>query len=430
MDINEYIESRRHSIKRIPSEIRERWNNRIVKNSWHLQGVDGALQYLGSYGNGISATKVINLAICAESEGYPEVALGFWSKAFDLETGKTPPTERQARHRKPPSSLPKTPVEVSSTTIPEWKTRIFVPELPSHLQPGSIVTMQAIDAPFDRDYYINSPDYWGQAKRDGQRRVIIATKGKIYYQSRSTKPKGQPTIEINSLLLDAANKLGTFVLDGELYYRSVTGSEHRTAPQADAINIAQGKTDTPTIAVFAIFKALWLSEQDLTTATEGDRISVGEEIGRYLASDFFEVLPTARTQEEKAALAAKQESEGREGEIWVQKNCAYVGGKDTRNGTMVRTKYSLELDLIITNLSLTKAAGRPFGSIQVAQEINGKLVSMGSVGTGFCQAEMEKIAHSHANNPGKVKITVRSQGLTETGKLWHGRFVGLCEDLL
>ncbi|MFH7027271.1 MAG: hypothetical protein ACHBN1_18185 [Heteroscytonema crispum UTEX LB 1556] len=40
---------------------------------WHLMGNDGAIQYLEKYGKGISAIKVISLAICAESEGYLQV---------------------------------------------------------------------------------------------------------------------------------------------------------------------------------------------------------------------------------------------------------------------------------------------------------------------------------------------------------------------
>jgi hypothetical protein len=288
MNINEYIASKQNAIKRISSEIRERWNNRVVKYSWHLMGVDGANQYLANYGNGISALKAISLAICAESEGYPEVALGFWTRAFEIETGVTPPTPRQAKMRKPVAE-----VVSDAATAPEWKAKIFVPELPSHLQPESIVTMQAVDAPFEREHYINSNLYWGQPKRDGSRRVIIATPEKVYYQSRSTNLKGQPNHEIDRALLDAACKIGIFVLNGELYYRSVTGSEHRTAPQAITANIAAG-TDVPPVAIYAIFKALWYAGCDLTTATEAERIKAGEEIGKHLPSEFFEVLATAR----------------------------------------------------------------------------------------------------------------------------------------
>ncbi|MGB3641067.1 MAG: hypothetical protein WBA39_26335 [Rivularia sp. (in: cyanobacteria)] len=44
--------------------------------------------------------------------------------------------------------------------------------------------MQAVNAPRERSYYINSPEYWGQPKRDGSRLIVIATWDKVYYQSR------------------------------------------------------------------------------------------------------------------------------------------------------------------------------------------------------------------------------------------------------
>ncbi len=421
MNITEYIESKRNAKKKIPSEIRERWNNRIIQRSLQLMGFAGAEQYLADYGQGIGVTKVVSLALCAETEGYPEMALGFWNKAFELETGEKTPAQQ-------PNSDSTTSTHASTSTPTDLKAPPLVPELPPHLQPGRIVTMQPVDAPMDRSFYIDSPDYWGQPKRDGNRVVAIATKEKVYYQSRSTNIKEQPSIEINQALLEAATQLGTFVLDGELYYRSVTGSEHRTASQAATINIAAEAATTPPTPVYAIFKGLWLSGRDLTIATEAERIEAGEQIGKCLRGNFFEVVPTARTQQEKAELASKQQLEGREGEVWVLRNCTYIGGKDTRSQTMVRTKYCLELDLVITGLTLTKAEGRPFGAIKVAQEIKGKLVPIGSVGTGFTPKDMQEIARRHAATPKSVKITVRSQGLTETGKLWHGRFVGFCEE--
>jgi bifunctional non-homologous end joining protein LigD len=68
-------------------------------------------------------------------------------------------------------------------------------------------------------------------------------------------------------------------------------------------------------------------------------------------------------------------------------------------------------------------AGRLFSAIEVAQEIDGKLVPRGSIGTGFSLEEMEEIAQRVAANPHGVKIKARSQGLTESGLLWHARFL-------
>ena len=156
--------------------------------------------------------------------------------------------------------------------------------------------MQAVDSPTERCCYINSPEYWGQAKRDGSRLIVIATPNTVYYQSRSRKMKRQPCEEINQALQEAVTKLGTFVVDGELYYRSVTGSEHRTSAQAATINAARDVKVSPT-PIYAIFKALFFDGKDLTIATEAERIAAGEKIGEYLREDFFEVLPTAKSLE-------------------------------------------------------------------------------------------------------------------------------------
>ncbi|MGB3641066.1 MAG: hypothetical protein WBA39_26330 [Rivularia sp. (in: cyanobacteria)] len=214
-------------------------------------------------------------------------------------------------------------------------------------------------------------------------------------------------------------------MDGELYYRSVRGSEHRTSAQAATINATENKTKpTP---IYAIFKCLWFSGKDLTIETEAERIAAGEKIGECLRTDFFEVLPTARSEEEKAELAFKQESEGREGEIWILKNCVYKGGKHNHTQAILRTKYDLELDLVVTDLTSVKGTGRPFSAAIVAQEVEDKLVPRGSLVAGFSLKDMREIVSRHTAKPGSVKITVRCLGLTEYGNLWHGRFIGLCE---
>lgn len=425
MDCTEYAETKRKAAKKISADIRERWNNRIVQRELHLMGEAGAVQYLADYGRGIGTAKVIGFALCAESEGYPEMAIGFWKRAFELETGEKP----IALHPPNNSTADFAPAK-QSTSAPKIETanNPIVAELPPHLQPGRIVTMQPVDAPSDRSYYIENPDYWGQPKRDGNRVVVIATADKVYYQSRSTNLRQQASIEIDRTLIDTAAKIGTFVLDGELYYKSCTGSEHRTGAQAATVNIESGFPTIQPSAIYAIFKSLFFKGNDLTTVAESERIAAGVEVGEMLAnlSPAFEVVPTFRTAAEKLVLANQQESENREGEVWVLHNCRYVGGKDVKKYPMVRTKYCLELDLFIVGLTNTKVAGRPFSAVKVAQEIDGKLVPVGTVGTGFSAGEMQEIARLYEANPKSVKIKVRSQGLTESGKLWHARFLELC----
>ncbi|AFY57798.1 ATP dependent DNA ligase-like protein [Rivularia sp. PCC 7116] len=161
-----------------------------------------------------------------------------------------------------------------------------IPELPLHLQPGFVQTMQAVDAPQERSYYINSPEYWGQPKRDGSTLVVVATPDQVYYQSRSAKMKRQPCEEINQALQQAAINIGTFILDGELYYSSVIGSEHRTAAQAATINANQEVSTSPK-PIYAIFKALWFAGNDLTIATETERIAAAEKITPFPVEDYL-----------------------------------------------------------------------------------------------------------------------------------------------
>ena len=424
MDCTEYAAAKRKAAKKISADIRERWNNRIVTRELHLMGEAGAVQYLADYGRGIGTAKIISFALCAESEGYPEMAIGFWKRAFELETGEKPTknTPNNSTTNPDPAAKSKAAAKV------EFVNNLIVPELPPHLQPGRIVTMQPVDAPSERSYYIENPDYWGQPKRDGNRVVVVATPDKVYYQSRSTNLRQQASIAIDRTLSDIAAKIGIFVLDGELYYKSYTGSEHRTGAQAATVNIESGFPTIQPTAVYGIFKALFVKGNDLTTTAESERIAAGVEVGEMLLSlsTEFEIVPTSRTAEEKLLLAQQQESENREGEVWILHNCCYVGGKDVKKFPMVRTKYCQEYDLFIVGLTRTKVAGRPFSAIEVAQEIDGKLVPIGTVGTGFSSGEMQEIARLYDANPLGVKIKVRSQGLTESGKLWHARFLEIC----
>jgi bifunctional non-homologous end joining protein LigD len=425
MDCTEYAEAKRKAAKKISADIRERWNNRIVQRELHLMGEAGAAQYLSDYGRGIGTAKVIGFALCAESEGYPEMAMGFWKRAFELETEEKPialSTPNNSTTTLAPTKKPTAAPKIETVNNP------VVAELPPNLQPGRIVTMQPVDAPSDRTYYIENPEYWGQPKRDGNRVVIVATQDKVYYQSRSTNLRQQPSIAIEKALIETAAKIGTFVLDGELYYKSHSGSEHRTGAQAATVNIDSGFPTVQPYAIYAIFKCLFFKGNDLTILAESERIAAGVEVGEMLAnlSNEFEIVPTSRTQSEKSLLAKQQESENREGEVWVLHNSRYIGGKDIKKFPMVRTKYCLEFDLFIVGLTATKVAGRPFSAIKVAQEIDGKLVPMGTVGTGFSGEEMQEITRRYEVDPKSVKIKVRSQGLTESGKLWHARFLEFC----
>lgn len=408
MDINDYIESNRSS-KKSPAEIAKRWNERIVPRSLHLAGSAGADQYVADYGKKIGVEKLIELARKSEAEQANKMAMRFWAHAYSREYGV------QLDQIAIEGGLEPALIAASSTPV-----AVKLPEiecLPDSLQPGRFITLQPIDATGTNTSYANDPDYWGQPKRDGNRLVILATPSGIFYQSRSTELRHSPSLEMEAALVAAVEELGTFVLDGELYYRSAIGSEHRTGSQAATINIENDQGDAPTPPTYAIFKALYAKEMDLRLSSEGCRMAVADIINAALPK-MFELVPTAQTTEEKLALIKQQKSQGREGEIWIRHADSYRGGKST--GSIFRTKYLQELEVFIKELTTSKAADRPFKSALVVDE-KGK--SLGSVGTGFDQSDLARIKALHEANPGTLKIKVRFQGFTENGKLWHARFL-------
>jgi len=140
----------------------------------------------------------------------------------------------------------------------------------------------------------------------------------------------------------------------------------------------------------------------------------------------FEICPTARTAEEKKVLVEKQLTEGREGEVWIDSSCKYTGGKNSKSYPMVRTKYIQILQLVCTGVTPTTAENRLFGSIEVAEEINGELVPVGKVGSGFDLTSQKEIMAKISL--GNFKVFVGTQGRTAAGKLMHARFKGMVED--
>jgi len=421
--LSEYAQEKRDGAgkRKIPVKIRERWQTRIVARGLHEMGRTGAVQYLSDYGKNIGAKKVIALARVAEAEGCPDMALGFWIKAYSLEHGCMPPDDDAG------SSQAMEFVPGLSEESPH------VDGLPSHLQPGKIVTMQPVDTDLSREELINDPAFWAQPKRDGRKLVIIATPTDVYYQARNLNLQPSPLAEIHAALLDVAQALGTFVIETELWYRDVLGGEHRTGSQAATANISAGFENVHPCPKVSIFKVLFANGVDLTSHTEAARISTSEKhVGLelfYTNPGYFEVLKTARTVEEKRALVDKQSSEEREGEVWVRRDCIYTAGKQKGKAPpYLRTKYLMELDVVVTELTPTTAEGRPFGAIRVSIYKDDVLTPLGSVGTRFNRDEMSELV-KRCSGYDPVTIKIITQGLTETGKLMHGRFDGFSEKL-
>ncbi len=429
----------RAKFKKPEASILQRWKTRVLPAGLHKQGEAGAAAYLERYGKGIAAPKVVALALCAENEGAPEMAKGFWKKAYELETGVTLASNL-------PAQLPST-----KFTGPAVAPEITLKEFPKTLQPGYFHTMQAVNPQFKdgqlankavdamptpeeveqaRELLIADNDYWAQPKRDGERRVVWAGKTQNAYQARSANVRGAASLEIDAALRAAAKQFGPCALDGEVYYPDVKGGEHRTASQAYNENVKLGHPEAPTPARYAIFTALYANGKDLRDGSQKARVEAGEKIGKWLEKKYpgvMELVPTARTKKEKAALCAKQKAEGREGEVWVKKDCAYRGGKQ-KGGDILRTKYTQAVDVVVTGVTHTSADKRGFGALSVGvYGADGKLRSLGDVGTGFNEDEQMEILRRVLAGEQMV-VTVQTQGRTENGQLWAARFKDIRTD--
>jgi phage host-nuclease inhibitor protein Gam len=75
---------------KIPGDIAERWNERIVEGGLIALGGAGVQEYLQRYGKNTQAPKCVSLALKAEIEKQPEMAQAFFAKACELEFGAAP----------------------------------------------------------------------------------------------------------------------------------------------------------------------------------------------------------------------------------------------------------------------------------------------------------------------------------------------------
>ena len=413
MTITEYVAAYHAKPKPPKAEIVERWNTRVVPQGLHARGRAGAADYLARYGKGISAKKVSALALMAESEKAVDMAAAFWEEAYRLETGKFEPFCGG------PGVKAAKPVNVP--TAHKAKS-VVLAGIPDEMQPGKIATMQPDDAPLPQSSYVLDPEYIGQPKRDGNRDVVFGTPTGVAHQSRSCLVMPTFSSKFDVAVQKAAKEIGAFVLDGEKLFLSVNGKEHRTAAQASTENLNLGQGTVRPVTKYSAFKALYFKDS-LLERTEIERVKAGAVVVAAILRQgvgevVLEATPTAYTTFEKTSLVSLQKAEGREGEVWTKRNCTYTGGKGHKTDT-VRTKYLIEVEVIITDVVKSTADGRTVAAF-VVSDLSGKPV--GKVGSGFDEATGKKLMAAHKANSGTVRIPVIAQGWTENGRLCHARF--------
>src|SRR5215216_5839549 len=80
---------------KVPQKIIHMWNSNIEPTNLYGSGENGADAY--AKGRRLSEDSLIYLAVQADAEGHPEMANGFWKKAYNIHLGKANSTKRKVR---------------------------------------------------------------------------------------------------------------------------------------------------------------------------------------------------------------------------------------------------------------------------------------------------------------------------------------------
>jgi len=136
---------------------------------------------------------------------------------------------------------------------------------------------------------------------------------------------------------------------------------------------------------------------------------------------------------------------GGEGIVSKRRDAPYSG---RRSGAWLKIKASLRQEFVIGGLTPSSARGRPFASVLIGVWKDDRLVYRGRVGSGFSDADLERIAGSVSRRKtspfaqevprsvarNAIWVTpelvaeVEFAELTDGGAVRHGRFLGLRRD--
>lgn len=199
MNLQDYIQSKRrayfvHSMK---TAIEYRWDKRINPMSLQAQGERGANIYLKQYGKQIKSPKCIAMAQYADEKGFPDFALGFWKKAYELDC----PVDAKG--------------VVLDTSSGNFDKRFSIDVFPVEMLPGNVMLSQPETPSNDHTYYIESDEYWAQP--DVINRVVVfATPAKVWFQNMEQTILPTPRKEIEWGLMAVTKLLGSFIVECEI----------------------------------------------------------------------------------------------------------------------------------------------------------------------------------------------------------------------
>jgi bifunctional non-homologous end joining protein LigD len=235
---------------------------------------------------------------------------------------------------------------------------------------------EAMKATLTRDVF-DDPDWIVERKLDGYRCLAFRDGAPVALESRNRLSLNARYPEIAAALEEQPCR--RFVIDGEV----VAFAGRRSSFEA-----LQRRAHDPRVRVFLyVFDVLWLDGEDLRDAPLRERKSA---LRRRLRFGGDTVRWTAyRRATHGEALLADACRRGWEGLIAKRLESLYAG---RRSRDWLKWKCSAEQELVIGGYTAPRGTRHGFGALLVGYYDGDVLRYAGKVGTGFSEAELDRLA--------------------------------------
>jgi bifunctional non-homologous end joining protein LigD len=275
-------------------------------------------------------------------------------------------------------------------------------------------------------------DWLHETKFDGYRALAALGRGGTRFYTRS----GHDWTDRFAALEGAFDTLpcGAALIDGEVMAARVSGSAFSSLQAA----LSEGGP-----LVFYAFDLISIDGRDLTSAPLRQRRKRLAALLSGIAPD-GPIRLSAEVTGHGAEVFARACAQGAEGIVSKRVDAPYRGRRST---AWLKIKCSRRQEFVIGGYRPSDKPGRPFASLLLGLQDGGRLIYRGRVGTGFAEADLERLARTmaprrtppFANVPADVAreaVWVRPDLVAEIafaeftadGHVRHARFLGLRDD--
>jgi bifunctional non-homologous end joining protein LigD len=252
-------------------------------------------------------------------------------------------------------------------------TKIAIPNLERTPMPQAIQPMLAtlVDKPF------SDPSWIFENKWDGVRALCFIENGRTRFISRTGKEMGNRYPELAGI--NKSIHASSVILDGEIVVLNERGQpsfqllQSRVAldSQADIQRRSQEQR-----LVYYIFDLLYFDGFNLTSSPLAERKKLLEAIVE--ANDHVQI--SEHTIGKGEELFERARARQQEGIIAKDASSPYIQG---RSGRWLKLKTTLQQEVVIGGYTKPRNTREHFGALVVGLYRDGKLVSVGHVGSGF-----------------------------------------------